>query len=146
MGRVPAVATKTPITSTWGNALRNDYASQTDTSTQKLSSDLNIQTKRLQRTITPTTLGAGAVTFVATGEAMTITGNAGANVIATITGGVTGQILILTFVDGFVTITDDDGHGANTVDLSGAFTSADDTTLMLFFDGISWYELSRSVN
>jgi len=80
---------------------------------------------------------------------MEITGDGGANVVATITGGATGQMLTLFFVDGFVTITDTDAHGANTVDLVGAATdlvSADDTTLTLMFDGTSWYELSRSVN
>lgn len=147
MGRVPAVTTKTVISSTtFGNPLITDYMSQTDTSTQTLASDVNIQTKRFQRTITPLTLGTGVTTFAVTGEAMTITGDALGNTIATITGGLTGQILILTFVDALVTITDDNTHAANSVDLSAAFTSADDTTLVVFFDGTSWYELSRSVN
>jgi hypothetical protein len=92
------------------------------------------------------TLGAGVTTFVATSNVMTITGDAGANTIATITGGIDGQELILIFVDANVTITDDNTHAANTVDLSAAFTSADDTVLKLVFDGTSWYEVSRSVN
>ena len=57
--------------------------------------------------------------------------------------------MLLVFVDGNVTITDTDAHTANTVDLAGVatdLTSADDTTLLLFFDGTSWYEVSRSVN
>lgn len=33
-----------------------------------------------------------------------------------------------------------------TVDLSAAFTSADDTVLQIIYDGTSWYEVSRSVN
>ena len=111
--------------------------------------NVELATGKVARTVTPTTLGVGVTTFAVTGEAMVITGDGGANVIATITGGATGQILILTFVDALVTITDTDAHGANTVDLVGNATdlvSADDTTLMLFFDGTSWYELSRSVN
>lgn len=92
------------------------------------------------------TLGVGADTFAAAGNSMVITGDGGTNTVATITGGVTGQRLILLFVDGLVTITDTSAHTANTVDLSAAFTSADDTVLEIFFDGTSWYEVSRSVN
>jgi hypothetical protein len=77
---------------------------------------------------------------------MTVTGDAGGNTIATITGGISGQELILIFVDALVTITDDNTHAANSVDLSAAFTSADDVVLKLVFDGTSWYEVSRSIN
>jgi hypothetical protein len=147
MARIAAVTTGTAINSTtFGNALRTDYVSQTDTSTQALASDLNIANNALGRTVSAATLGLAATTFAAVGEAMVITGDGAANTVATITGGVTGQTLILTFVDALVTITDTDAHTANTVDLSAAFISADDTTLMLFFDGTSWYEISRSVN
>lgn len=94
------------------------------------------------------TLGIGAVTFAVVGMSMTITGDAGGNVIATITGGTAGQTLLLMFVDALVTITDTPGHAANTVDLLGAvdLVSADDTMLTLVFDGTSWYEVGRSVN
>lgn len=139
MARVSAVTTKTAIASSWANALQADYLSQTDTSDQTVAS-------RVGRTITATTLGAGVTTFACVGTAMTITGDALGNTIATITSGKTGQILILLFVDANVTITDNNAHTANTVDLSAAFVSADDTTLTLYFDGTSWYELSRSVN
>ena len=91
-------------------------------------------------------LGAAATTFATTSNVMTITGDGGANTIATITGANSGQYLILIFVDGLVTLTDDNGHGANTLDLSAAFTSVDDTTINLIYDGTSWYEVSRSVN
>ncbi|KKK79036.1 hypothetical protein LCGC14_2837580, partial [marine sediment metagenome] len=53
------------------------------------------------------------------------------------------------FVDALVTITDTDAHTANTVDLAGTatdLTSADDTTLQIVYDSVSWYEVSRSVN
>jgi hypothetical protein len=92
------------------------------------------------------TLGAGATAFAVTSNVMTITGDGGGNTIATITGGLSGQRLTLIFVDALVTITDDNTHAANSVDLSAAFTSADDTVLELVFDGTSWYEVSRSVN
>jgi hypothetical protein len=91
-------------------------------------------------------LGVGAVTFVTTSNLMTITGDAGGNTIATITGGVPGQELILIFTDSLVTITDDNTHAADTIDLAAAFTSADDVVLKLVYDGTSWYEVSRSVN
>ena len=92
------------------------------------------------------TLGAAATTFACDSNLMTITGDAGANTIATITGGIDGQHLTLIFVDALVTITDDNTHAAESVDLSAAFTSADDTVLNLVYDGTSWYEVSRSVN
>jgi len=120
------------------NAVIADY--------QSLTEDNEVGTTRTGRTCTAKTLGAGVTTFAVTGEVMVITGDAGTNTVATITGGLTGQELFLLFTDGNVTITDTDAHTANTVDLSAAFTSADDTTLTLVFDGTSWYEKCRSVN
>ncbi len=92
------------------------------------------------------TLGVAATTFEITGNVMQMTGDGGNNTIATITGAASGQYLIMIFVDNKISITDDNGHGANTIDLSAAFTSVDDTTLTLIYDGTSWYETSRSVN
>lgn len=92
------------------------------------------------------TLGAASTTFVSTSNVMTITGDGGANTIATITGANSGQYLILIFVDGLVTLTDDNTHVSNSLDLSAAFTSVDDTTIHLIYDGTSWYEISRSTN
>ena len=91
-------------------------------------------------------LANGVTTFAVTSNTMTIDGDPGGNTIATITGGLDGQLLTLIFVDTDVDITDDNTHAADTVDLSAAFTSADDTVLQLVFDGTSWYEVSRSVN
>jgi hypothetical protein len=91
------------------------------------------------------TLGLNATTFLTQSNLMSITGN-GANVIATITGGLNGQHLILIFSDALVTITDDNSHAANTVDLTAAFVSVDDAVLTLVFDGVSWYEVSRALN
>ena len=148
MARVASVSNNTIISVSWGNALKTDYVSQTDTTEQDLASDLNVATNALKRTVTAPTLGAGIATFACVGEAMTITGDALANAVTTISAGITGQILILTFVDALVTLVNDDGHAANTIDLVGGanLVSADDTTLMLFYNGTSWYELSRSVN
>lgn len=94
----------------------------------------------------PLTLGAAATTFAAISNMMTVTGDAGANTIATITGGISGQYLCLLFVDGLVTITDNGTGTADTVNLSAAFTSAANTVLLLQSNGTSWFEVSRSVN
>lgn len=91
-------------------------------------------------------LGAAAITFATATNFLTVTGDGGANTIATITNGIEGQMLSMLFVDALVTITDDDSHAADSVDLSAAFTSADDTTLTILYDGTSWYEISRSIN
>ena len=92
------------------------------------------------------TLGSGVTTFAVTDSLHTMTGDAGANTIATITGGTQGMLLFLLFIDALITITDDNSHATDSVDLSAAFTSADDTILQLLFTGSSWYEVSRSVN
>jgi len=98
------------------------------------------------QTVVLATGGYGRAYFSAT-SAHTCTGDGGGNTVTTITGGVAGQVLVLIFVDGNVTINDDDTHGANSVDLVGANTTfADDATLTLVFDGTSWYEISRSIN
>jgi hypothetical protein len=92
------------------------------------------------------TLGAAATAIAITREFVEVTGDAGGNTIATITGGVEGQHVYLQFVDALVTITDDNTHAANSVDLRGAFTSKDDAMLHLIHDSTSWYEISRSDN
>ncbi len=100
----------------------------------------------LSTTARTTTLGVAATTFPVFSNVMTMTGDGGGNTVATITGAKSGQYLILIFVDGNITITDDNSHAANSVDLSAAFTGADDTTIHLIYNGTSWYEVSRSVN
>ena len=95
-----------------------------------------------------TTLGTGAVTFALTSNSVTLTGDGAANTLGTITGAGIGIYVIL-FVDANITITDTDAHTADTIDLVGNaanLTSADDTTLTIFYNGTSFYELSRSVN
>lgn len=87
-------------------------------------------------------LGVGAATFAIGSNSIEVTGDAGGNSITTITGGFAGQFLVVQFVDALVTIVNDDTHAANTIDLIGAanLTSADDTLVLLFFDGTSWYQ------
>ena len=92
------------------------------------------------------TLGVGATTVGITTTFITLTGDGGGNTLATITGASIGQELRILFTDANITITDTDAHTADTIDLNAAFTSADDTVLVLFYDGVSWYEISRSVN
>ena len=91
-------------------------------------------------------LGSAITTFAVRSNVMTIAGHVGTNTIATITGANSGMYLIIIFVDPLITLTDDNSHTSNTLDLSAAFTSADDTTIHLIYDGTSWYEVSRSVN
>ena len=74
------------------------------------------------------TLGSSVTTFAVTENGMQVAGDGGGNTIATITGGYTGQVLVIEFQDTNITITDDNSHASNSVDLNAAFTSADDTT------------------
>ena len=100
----------------------------------------------LYTTQNSTTLGVAATTLAVTSNGLNLTGDGGGNTLATITGFTGAGELTITFLDANVTITDDNSHAANSVDLSAAFTGADDTTLKLRYDGTSWYEISRSVN
>lgn len=101
---------------------------------------------QLASTATSATLAAAATTLAITSNVVTVTGDAGANTIATITGGLSGQLLTLIFADSLVTITDDATGNANTANLSAAFTSTSNDTLTLVFNGTSWREVARSVN
>jgi hypothetical protein len=103
-------------------------------------------TGRLASIPTSVTVANGAATFAVASNVVTVTGDAGGNTVATITGGLAGQLLTLIFVDTKVTITDTDAATANTVNLSAAFTSAANTVLQLVHNGTKWLEVSRSVN
>ncbi|MGR3177019.1 MAG: hypothetical protein ACUZ8E_03055 [Candidatus Anammoxibacter sp.] len=92
------------------------------------------------------TLGSGVTTFAVTANGMTVTGHSGSNTIATIIGVTNGGFLTLIFTNNKVTITDDNSHAADSIDLNASFTSADDVVLRLEHDGVSWYEVSRSTN
>lgn len=87
-------------------------------------------------------LGSGDTSFVITSNVVVLTGFGATNTIATITGGQSGQLLTIIFTDGLVTLTDDDSHASNTLDLTGDIVSADDTVVQLVFDGTSWYQVS----
>lgn len=125
----------------------NDVDVIADLTAGTITSDATIKATTMlgnvaQQTIT---LGVGVTTFGVTSNVIQVTGDGGANTIATITGAGVGTYTFI-FTDANVTITDTPGHAANTIDLSAAFTSADDTVLMLVFDGTSFYEISRSTN
>lgn len=91
--------------------------------------------------------GGGAVTFAVDSNCVTLTGDVGANVITTITGGNSGQILTLIFVDNLVTLNDDNAHNIDSMDLTGNLNPAADTVLQLIFNGASWFQVSApSVN
>jgi hypothetical protein len=92
------------------------------------------------------TLAAAQATFAITSNFMEITGDAGTNVIGTITGASAGQELTLKFVDGLVSIVDNGTGTADTINLSAAFASSANDILKLIYDGTSWFEVSRSVN
>ncbi len=94
------------------------------------------------------TLGAAVTTFVITSESMTITGDGGANTIATLTGGITGEAMFVTllFNDALVTITDDNTGTVNTINLSASFTSTANDIIVLKYNGNSYFEISRSIN
>lgn len=91
------------------------------------------------------TILSGATSFNVASDYMVLTAQA-AVTIAKIGGGREGQILVLEFTDANVTITDDATSAADTVNLSAAFTSTADDTMQLLYNGISWREVSRSVN
>ena len=122
-----------------------DVSSSGDLTIAPSGGDMSV-TGRTASTPASSTLAAAATTLAITRDVMTITGDAGANTLATITGGLSGQLLTLIFVDSLVTITDDATGTANTVNLSAAFTSTSNDTLTLVFNGTSWREVARSVN
>lgn len=92
------------------------------------------------------TVVAQASTFAASRNHTSVTGVAGGDTVDTITGANAIGLYTLLFNDAYVFITDDDSHNANTTDLTADFQSADDATLTLYWDGTSWYEISRSAN
>lgn len=125
------------------------YVTSNDDGHLDLVADVSIDLNaKVSRGVQTSTLGVGATTLALTEDTVVLTGNGGGNNLATITGGVIGQRLIILCTDANVTFINDDGHGANTIDLVGAgnLAGADDTTLTLVSDGTSWYETSRSVN
>lgn len=94
-----------------------------------------------------TTLGVGAATFTVTSNMVILTGDGGGNTLTTIVGPLAiATWVMIEFVDSNVTISDVETGADDTVDLSAAFTSADDTTLLLLFNGTHWQEIARSTN
>ena len=107
---------------------------------------LHLGTKVVSAPAAPVTLAAAATTFAVTAPLTILTGDADGNTLATITGGYSGQNIVIKFVDEHVTVTDTDTDTADTVNLSAALTGADNTMLSLTYDGTKWFETSRSVN
>ena len=141
---VPDAATDIPL-------IVQGYASQSDNLQQWRDNSVNIlaridKTGTFGSTSDAITLAAAVTTFAQTSNTMKLTGDAGANTITTITGGISGQLLTLIFVDALITITDTAAATANTVDLSAAFTSSANDTLTLVYDGNKWFEVARSIN
>jgi len=107
---------------------------------------LHLGTKVVSAPAAPVTLAAAATTFVVTAPLTILTGDGDGNTLATITGGYSGQNIVIKFVDAEVAVTDTDADTADTINLSAALTGADNTMLSLTYDGTKWFETSRSVN
>lgn len=93
-------------------------------------------------------LGAPIQTFTASDTTPSVfgfyqfkTNNASATSITTFDDGYPGQQITIIFTDTNTTISE-----ANNIKLASSFTSTADDTMSLIFDGINWYEISRSVN
>lgn len=106
---------------------------------------VNLEDSVIIATVKTVTLAASATTMLIHYNNVIVTGDAGGNTITTIIGAHVG-IVILLFTDANVTITDTDANTANTINLSSAFTSANNTTLTLFYNGVKYFELTRSTN
>lgn len=99
--------------------------------------------------IAGTAVANGATSITLTKNYMRISQSSGTSTISTITGGQFGVLLIIETLTTGLTITDDDTHTADTVDLDstlGDFVSADDHLLYLIHNGTNWHEISRSQN
>lgn len=101
----------------------------------------------------PTITVDGATTFALTGAAnassYVILACTGAETINTITGGVTGQILILENTDTDCTLTDNEASGADSLALTGSSTNdvgAAEKFLTFIYNGTLWYQVAESAN
>lgn len=92
------------------------------------------------------TLAAAATTAALSTNSHTMDCDGGNNNVTTLTNGTGTMFVILKFVDSNCIFVDDATGTANTIDIGAAFTSSDNDTLTLYYDGTSWHELSRSVN
>lgn len=96
-------------------------------------------------TATAITLAASVATFAITSNGVTLTGDSGTNTVTTITGGMSGQILVISFADSNVTLSDS-GTSANQLDLVSSCSSALHKTITLWFNGTFWSEICRAVD
>lgn len=135
------------ISVTAANAFQFGIGTNATADSLQVGANFRAQSNGQYRSIMQTvTLAAAATTFATTSNVIEVTGDGGGNTVATITGGINGQFVLLKFVDGNVTMTDTAAATANTFNLAGGFTSAANRTLMLVFDGNKWFEVSRSLN
>lgn len=102
--------------------------------------------KALSLTPVSVTMGAGVTNIAISSASMILTGDAGSNNLNTLSGATAGSIIILKFLDALITITDDNSGTINTINMPSNFVSAANSTLMLWSDGTSWQQLSRSFN
>lgn len=102
--------------------------------------DIIIRRNRIQITVP-----VGGTSFAIQSSYIVVTGG-GAVTIATMVGGREGMVLTLEFTDANVTLSDDNTGTTDTINLSAAFTSTANDTIQFIHNGISWRELSRSVN
>ncbi len=92
--------------------------------------------------------GSGTEALAITSSSVNLTCT-DAEVILTITGGLSGQLLAIAHEDSDCTLDDTDVDTANQMDLVGAngdLAGAADLMILLYFNGTSWHELIRSQN
>lgn len=109
----------------------------------------NLQADYFASTSRPTTTVDGATTFAVTTSYLVLACT-GAETINTITGGVTGQIVLIENTDTDCTIADDDDATAsNAVDLTGTATNdvgAVAKVITLIYNGTYWLQTAESDN
>lgn len=139
-------ATPTTIAFYTPDTVGSGTGQQTESVRATISGNGLAVTGHVSSSMQSTTLAAAATTLALTSSYVKLTGDAGANTLATITGGTVGERLTIQFVDALVTLTDTAAATANTLDLSAAFTSTANDTITFIYDGNKWFETARSVN
>jgi len=144
MARVSAVTTNTVISSTWGNALRNDYVSQTDATAQNILS-LKITVSYSRTNIVEKT---GAYTATLTDDIIKGDTNLGAFTITLpLAATATGKIYTFIRTGAGVNALTIDGAGAETIDgaANNATMDAQYDSLTIICDGTEWFIIARKI-
>ena len=92
-------------------------------------------------TATGGTLTVNSATPSVAGRRQWREANTSPTTITSLPGGINGQEIVILFTSANTTLTD-----GGTLKLNGGFTSTADDMMKFVFDGINWYEISRSVN